>query len=222
MIVGKTSTSISISELFEKYSEVSILTAVFPEINCIPCKISSPFRSDSNPSFSIYLDDNKHIRFKDFGDPECRGGLLDLLCRKWKCSFCQVFDKILEVMRKQEGSDVTIKPKHVRLMTRKESSELTKIQVAVRSWRQYDLDYWQSYGITKPWLKHAEIYPISHKVVTKKDKETVPTASVSTKMKPYPSKSISLSIPRGSNGAARWMPVLSLYGLKYLNMAIEL
>lgn len=178
MIVGKTSSSISISELLEKYSEVSILTAVFPEITSIPCKISSPFRTDSNPSFSIYLDDDKHIRYKDFGENETKGSLLDLLCKKWNCSFYQVFDKILETMQKQcaEGFCPSVKTRQVKLMTRKESSKLTKIQVAVRPWRQYDLDYWQSYGITKPWLKYAEIYPISHKIVTKKDKETGKTS----------------------------------------------
>lgn len=177
MIVGKTSFSISIPELFEKYSEVSILTTVFPEITSIPCKICSPFRVDNNPSFSIFLDNDKHIRYKDFGESETKGSLLDLLCKKWDCSFYQVFDKILEVMQKQEkNNDVTIKPKQVKLMTRKESSELTKIQVAVRPWRQYDLDYWQSYGITKPWLTHAGVYPISHKIITKKDKETGKTS----------------------------------------------
>ena len=177
MIVGKTSSSISISELFEKYSEVSILTTVFPEITSIPCKISSPFRADNNPSFSIFLDDNGHIRYKDFGESETKGSLLDLLCKKWDCSFHQVFDKILETMQKQEkDNDVTLKPRQVKLMTRKESSELTRIQVAVRPWQQYDLDYWQSYGITKPWLKYAEIHPISHKIITKKDKETGKTS----------------------------------------------
>lgn len=172
MIVGKTTSSISIPELFEKYSEIKILTAVFPEITSIPCRIQSPFRVDNNPSFSIYLDNDNHIKFKDFGDSDCRGSLLDLLCKKWNCSFYQVFDKILEVMQKQSGSDVTIKPKQVRLMTRKESSELTKIQVAVRPWKDYDLKYWKSYGIEKQWLKYAEIYPISHKIITKKDSET--------------------------------------------------
>lgn len=177
MIVGKTSSSISIPELFEKYSEVSILTTVFPEITSIPCIISSPFRTDNNPSFSIFLDDDGHIRYKDFGESETKGSLLDLLCKKWNCSFYQVFDKILETMQKQEkDTEVNIKPKQVKLMTRKESSELTKIQVAVRPWKQYDLDYWQSYGITKPWLKYAEIYPISHKIVTKRDKETGKTS----------------------------------------------
>ena len=173
MIVGKTKTSISIPELFEKYSEVEILTTVFPEITSIPCKIKSPFRADNNPSFSIYLSDNKHIRFKDFGDPECRGSLLDLLCKKWNCTFNQVFDKILDVMsHSAKGISPSIKMKQIKTLTRKESSEMTKIQVKVRPWKQYDYDYWKSYGIEKQWLKFAEIYPISHKIITKENSKT--------------------------------------------------
>ena len=57
-------------------------------------------------------------------------------------------------------------------MTRKEASELTKVEVKVRPWKQYDYDYWQSYGVEKQWLKYAEVYPISHKIITKKDKDT--------------------------------------------------
>ncbi len=172
MVIGKTSTSISVSELFDRYSEVEILTTVFPEIQTIPCKIRSPFRVDNNPSFSIYLDDAKHIKFKDFGDSESKGSLLDLLCKYWGCSFSRVFDKILEVMAGKEGNNVTFKSKQVKLLTRKEASELVDVQVAVRPWRDYDYAYWASYGIEKEWLKYAEVKPISHKIVTKKDKET--------------------------------------------------
>jgi len=174
MAIGKTSSSINKTELFEKYSEIEVLTAVFPEITEIPCRIKSPFRIDNNPSFSIYLNDNNHICFKDHGEKDCRGGLLDLLCKKWNCSFNQVFDKILELMRKQDckKEDIQFKPKQVKTLTRKESSELTKIEVAVRPWRQYDLDYWASYGITKRWLVKAEVYPISYKIIYKKDKQT--------------------------------------------------
>lgn len=172
MIVGKTTSSISIPELFEKYSEVKILTAVFPEITSIPCRIQSPFRVDNNPSFSIYLDNDNHIKFKDFGDSDCRGSLLDLLCKKWNCTFNQVFDKILELMSKQEGSEVNLKMKQIKTLTRKESSELTKIQVKVRPWQKYDEEYWKSYGVELQWLKAAKVYAISHKIITKKDKET--------------------------------------------------
>ena len=172
MIVGKTTSSISIPELFEKYSEIKILTAVFPEITSIPCRIQSPFRVDNNPSFSIYLDNDNHIKFKDFGDSDCRGSLLDLLCKKWNCTFNQVFDKILELMSKQEGSEVNLKMKQIKTLTRKESSELTKIQVKVRPWQKYDEEYWKSYGVELQWLKAAKVYAISHKIITKKNKET--------------------------------------------------
>lgn len=122
------------------------------------------------------MDNQHHVCFKDHGDKDVRGGLLDLLCKKWNCSFNQVFDRILTLMQKQEGQDISIKPRQIKVLTRKESSELTKIQVAIRSWRQYDYDYWASYGIGKQWLKYAEIYPISHKIITKKDKETGKTS----------------------------------------------
>lgn len=172
MVVGKTSSSISITELFNTYSEIQILTTVFPQINKIPCKIQSPFRKDSNPSFGIYTDDNQHIKFKDFGDSKMQGGLLDLLCRYWECSFHQVFEKILEVMENKKPCTTSIKPKHIKVISRKENTELTKIEVAVRAWKDYDYKYWSSYGIEKKWLKYADIYPISHKIITKRDIET--------------------------------------------------
>ena len=169
MLIGKTSSSVSLSELFEKYSEAQILSAVFPEINTLPCRINSPFRIDTNPSFGIYLDDNQHVRFKDFGDAEVKGGLFDLLCKYWNCSFTQAYHKILDIIQKFEGADMSFRPKQLKTFTRKESSELTRIQVVVRSWKDYDLEYWNSYGINKKWLQYAEIYPISYKVVIKKD-----------------------------------------------------
>jgi hypothetical protein len=46
---------------------------------------------------------------------------------------------------------------------------LNSLQVVVRSWKQYDYDYWNSYGINPKWLKYAEIYPISHKIVTRRN-----------------------------------------------------
>lgn len=172
MRIGKTSTSISVHELFQKYSETQILTAAFPEISSLPCKINSPFRVDNNPSFSIYLTDDGHVRYKDFGDSSCKGNLLELLCKKWNCSFRQVFDKILDTLSKQKGADVTTKHKQIKILTRKEASELTKIQVAVRPWEAYDFEYWASYGVEKKWLRYAGVLPISHKIITKRNKET--------------------------------------------------
>lgn len=170
MVVGKTSSSISKTEIFNKFSETEVLCTVFPEITEIPCLICSPLRTDNNPSFSIYMDNNNHIRFKDHGNSGIQGGLIDLLCKYWNCTFNQCIDKICTLMIKE--SDITIKPKQIKTFTRKESDTLSKLQVTIRPWRDYDYEYWKSYGIARQWLKYAEIYPISYKIITKKDSLT--------------------------------------------------
>lgn len=169
MVVGKTSSSISKTEIFSRFSEAQVLSTVFPEITEIPCLICSPLRADAHPSFSIYLDNNSHIRYKDHATSR-QGGLFDLLCAYWHCTFNQALEKICSLMT--GSNDVIIKPKQIKTFTRKEADALTKIEVKVRPWRDYDYEYWASYGITKKWLKYAEIYPISYKIVTKKTSPT--------------------------------------------------
>jgi hypothetical protein len=108
--------------------------------------------------------------YKDFGDNNVQGGLVDLLCEYWNCTFNQALDKICNLMIKD--NNVTIKPKQIKTLTRKEANQLTKLEVKVRPWREYDYEYWASYGISKQWLKYAEIYPVSYKIITKKDSIT--------------------------------------------------
>ena len=95
---------------------------------------------------------------------------MDLLCKYWKCTFNQAVTKISELLI--EKKDITIKPRQIKTLTRKEVDTLTKIEVKVRPWQQYDIDYWKSYGIEPKWLKYAGVHAISHKIITKKDKET--------------------------------------------------
>lgn len=166
MIVGKTSSNISKNEIFDKFSESQILSSVFPEIVSLPCLMCSPLRQDKHPSFSIYMSNGGHIYYKDHATGE-RGGLLDLLCSYWNCTFNQVLDRLCTMLI--GSGDITIKPKQIKTLTRKEADQLTKVQVVVRPWRDYDYEYWASYGVERQWLKYAEIYPISHKIITKKN-----------------------------------------------------
>lgn len=64
---------------------------------------------------------------------------------------------------------ITIKNRQLKTFTRKEKNLLTKIQVATRPWHDYDYQYWESYGIERKWLRYADVFPISHKIVTKKE-----------------------------------------------------
>lgn len=173
MVVGKTSPSISLTEIFSKYTETDILAMVFPNITSIPCVICSPLRVDKHPSFSLYINNSNRISYKDFADGD-NGGLMDLLCKYWNCTFNQCLVKLGEMLIEKKHID--IKPKQIKTLTRREVDTLTKIQVTVRPWKDYDYEYWSSYGVEKKWLKYAEVYPISHKIVTKEGKRYIFTA----------------------------------------------
>ena len=171
MVIGKTSSSISKAEVFAKFSETHVLSKVFPQITHIPCRINSPLRVDKHPSFSIYMGSNNHIYYKDFGDSSEKGSLLDLLCKYWNCTFSQCLDKICAIMIDAKCDDLTVRPT-IKTLTRKDVSQNTKIQVVVRPWQDYDIEYWKNYGIELKWLKYAKVSPISYKIITKKDPET--------------------------------------------------
>jgi hypothetical protein len=111
-----------------------------------------------------------HVAWKDHARSEDKGGLMDLLCKYWNCTFLQALEKICSLSALKDS--VAINAKRIKTFTRKEIDSNTKIQVAVRPWKDYDYEYWASYGIGRKWLKYAEIYPISHKIIKKKNPDT--------------------------------------------------
>lgn len=169
MVVGKTSSSISKEEIFNYFSETEVLSSVFPGIKSLPTLICSPLRKDNHPSFSIYVNSSNHIRFKDFATGE-GGGLSDLLCRCWNCSFNDVLQKLSDKLIR--GKDIAVKRRFDGTCGIKiTKSEDTRIEVRVREWRDYDIEYWTSYGCNIKLLKYAEVYPISHKIIYKGNKK---------------------------------------------------
>lgn len=63
--------------------------------------ISSPFRQDQNPSFSVYLGDDEKWRFKDFGDDIYQGDIFDFIALmedfEIDTDFNQILLKAIEV-----------------------------------------------------------------------------------------------------------------------------
>jgi len=135
----------------------------------LPCCINSPLRKDDNPSFSIYLNKEGRVRYIDFATDD-HGDLMDLLCQCWHCSFMQALDRIYNDVI--GNSSVGLKPKTVRTFTRQERDRLSKLEVKIRPWQPYDYEYWSGYGVSPQWLAYAEVYPVSHKIITKIDKDT--------------------------------------------------
>lgn len=163
--------SVSLEDILTTVSELDILNYYF-KIDNIPCIISSPLRLDNHPSFGLYSIDGKKIHWTDLATKD-RGGVFDLLGKYWKKSYSDVLIHIfndLPNITKTNICNITSKSK---IISTKEYVSNIDLQCKVREWKQHDLEYWQSFGINIKWLKYADIYPISHKIIIKEDRKMV-------------------------------------------------
>lgn len=167
MSIGKSISSISVNDILSKISELDILSK-YLGIKKIPCIINSPLRKDNNPSFGIYSKDGKRVYYKDFSTKE-HGGILDLLCRLWGKSLKEV----LIILDKDIPKNLNINVKKYTSTKTSGSVSNSILKVKIRNWELYDLKYWESFGITLEWLKFAEVYPISHKIIIKNNNKYV-------------------------------------------------
>lgn len=156
MSFGKCRKSICLDDILSKVSEVDILHHYFG-ILTLPILINSPFRQDKNPSVSIFINTNNNIIFKDFGTHKSYN-LWSFLEEYWNCTYEDVLIRIQEDMCRLKTSNIKIKINRCKKYVHGD----TKVEVTIRDWQDYDLKYWESFGISERWLKFGRIYPISH------------------------------------------------------------
>ena len=160
--------TITLDELQKCVSEADLLH-YYVGVSEIPCVIKSPLREDHKASFGLYTLDGVHIYYTDFATKE-KGSTYSLLSKLWALPFKETLNKIYnEIVVKNSISVKTINHPKMQVNHR----ENTRLEVKVRNWQKHDIDYWDSYGISLEWLKWAEVYPISHKIVIKNNKRLV-------------------------------------------------
>lgn len=161
---------ISLNEIKNSISEAS-LVANYLGIYKVPCFINSPLRQDKRPSFGLYSSNGERIYFVDLATGE-RGGIYDLLSQMWHCSYKEVLIRIYKDFTNLNQSALINKHSYCHINTKKLNND-SELRCKIRKWKQYDLDYWESYGISLKWLKYAEVYPISHKIIISNGKKCV-------------------------------------------------
>lgn len=153
---GRGSSSIDLMVVLDSLSDAAILNSYFNiDVKELPKKINSPFRKDDNPSLGFYVSSSGKIKFKDFGTGD-NGSLIDLLAKVWGVSFKDAAIKIY----KELGESIEVTTTQHRKISRLKNSETT-IKVKIRDWKDWDIAYWEKYGISLPWLKFGDVYPIS-------------------------------------------------------------
>ena len=165
MAISKGKSSVSLDDILSKVTEADILS-YYLGVTTVPTIINSPLRKDNRPSFGLYSPNGKRIYFVDFATKD-RGGLFDLLGHMWNCSYKEVLIRINEDISKFCGGANIHSYTPCAVRSTNSYNKNTDLQCKIRDWRSYDIEYWASYGITLDWLKYAEVYPISHKIVIK-------------------------------------------------------
>lgn len=153
----------------EEYIDISNIreadiAAYYLGITSIPCLIASPLRQDKRPSFSLFSNDGEEVGFIDYSTKE-HGSIIDLLMKLWNCTFIEVKKRIVNDLGTIKLNTPVGKSSYIGTPIRSNSG--IDLQCRIREWRDYDLKYWSSYGISIKWLKYADVYPISHKIIIK-------------------------------------------------------
>ena len=149
--------------ILSEITEYDILQYYF-NVSKVPTVICSPLRQDRKPSFGIYTPDGFKIKYKDYATGEY-GGIFDLLMKYWSTDYQTVLNRIWSDLHGIPSSDTAIRKLHKSENTVIHKKDI-KLECKVREWRDYDIEYWKSYGITLEWLKYADVWPVSHKIIT--------------------------------------------------------
>ena len=156
--------NVPLSDILDYLTEEQILN-MYVDTNRIPCTIQNPSRDDNNASLSITYSDKGKLRFHDFGN-NFSGGLFDFLMEVFQSTFKDAVIRVYEDMRKKE-LPVKIVRENIQETIKQITSVITKIDVKVRKFRDYDLKFWSSFGISQEWCRFGDIYPISHIFILK-------------------------------------------------------
>lgn len=161
---AKKSEQESVKDIMGRVSHTDLLS-FYLHIDSLPVLINSPLRVDNHPSFFIYSPDGVRVLYKDYATGE-KGDIYNLLMQVRKQSFSELLHSISseKAFVKNFSDNTTIYRRRGRVVIKRSSSE---VRVKVREWEDHDIKYWNTYGIPIKWLKYADVYPISHKIVYK-------------------------------------------------------
>ena len=132
--------TISIDDVL-KHTTKADIAAKYLGINKIPTVICSPLREDKKPSFALYSPDGKSVNYRDFANGD-KGTIFSLLSRIWNIPFRETLKRIND---DNVHSSINIRKSYSKNIIR---NSHIKLLCKTREWKDYDIEYWESYGIS--------------------------------------------------------------------------
>lgn len=168
MITGTKKTSLPIHREDVSISDAEIITR-YMGIDSFPCSISSPLRDDDrNPSFSMMEKEDGTVVWKDFGTGEA-GNATSLMAKLWNVTYSEALLKI----KMDTGCQIPRISLVRRYKGRVHVTGNSSIKVRIREWKDWDREFWNSFGITEKFARWCNVYPVSHAFFTRKDKDGI-------------------------------------------------
>lgn len=195
------SDSESVADVMKRVSHAELLSH-YMGIDSLPVLINSPLRDDDkHPSFFIYSPDGNKVLYKDYATGD-NGDIYSLL-KKVKH---KTFAELIRTIASEKSFVKTSYTNRGSQGRKKIFRNTTNVQVKIREWKQHDIEYWQSYGISVKWLKYAEVYPISHKIIYKGNQRYVfPAAKYAYVFVEHKENNVSLKIYQPFNKTFKWV-----------------
>lgn len=157
--------------IINEVSEFEIARRYF-NIDKIPSLICNPLRLDNHPSLGLYSSDGVSIKYIDFATKD-NGDIFTLLCKYWNLSYNEVLARIKEELGNNTFSNSSLAEHKSKIKNITKYNDSVELLCKVREWRTHDINFWKSFGISLKWLKYAEVYPVSHKIIIKDNKKYV-------------------------------------------------
>jgi hypothetical protein len=166
MISGPVKSDISHELILSKITEYDIFRYYMSnnqwEVNKVT---TSPFRTESHPSFSIYSKDGR-LFFIDFADTFYRGGCFDFVMKMYGLSYVEAIAMINKDFNLGIGDskDFTL-PDYKKIVSSYQQPEnlekkYSYVQVVTRKFNKDELDYWNDYYQDIQDLKDNHIYAV--------------------------------------------------------------
>lgn len=164
MITQTKRTSLSITREDVSISDRDILKRYLGIDQKLPVTIQSPIREDdTHCSFSIQ-DWGGAIVWKDFGTGES-GNVIKLMAKLWGVTYKEAMLKIKLDTENQIPRASLIRKYNGKIHLTSGSS----LKVKTREWKDWDKEFWESFGITIQFAEWCNVHPISHAFFTHED-----------------------------------------------------
>lgn len=135
----------------------------------------SPFRKETDPSFSIIVSKSGRLHHLDYGDPSKRGDCVDFVTQLYTgMTYNRALKMIARDFGMRDAPQGNREKVNIEVAERKE----TLIQVVARKFDTADLKYWSDYHITKGELEENDIYAVKKLYVNRERIMFPPTEMV--------------------------------------------